>query len=112
MAIKFHGATALTGGGSDALDALDGDELSDGDAAFVVTSNYVYIYVVDADSAAAEDSPEIIAPDTNAGDKRWIRVSVYGAIQSSPASGEYRIKNMRLESDKKIKVVYDGDAES
>jgi hypothetical protein len=32
----------------------------------------LYIYLLDVDSAAAEASPNVIAPDTNAGDKRWI----------------------------------------
>jgi hypothetical protein len=34
--------------------------------------NAFLAYVLDADSAAAESSPNVIAPDANAGDKRWV----------------------------------------
>lgn len=67
--------TALTGGTSGCLDQMDGDDLSDGDKAIVLVGNNparTYIYVLDEDNAGAEDSPYIIAPDTNAGNKRWV----------------------------------------
>lgn len=67
--------TGLTGGTSGMLDKIDGDSLSDGDTSIVIIGNNparVYVYVLDADNAGAEDSPYIIAPDTNAGDKRWV----------------------------------------
>lgn len=67
--------TVLTGGTSGCLDEMDGDTLSDGDKAIVIVGNNparTYIYVLDADNAGAEDSPYIIAPDTNPGDKRWV----------------------------------------
>lgn len=64
-------AFSLTGGGTGALDAIDGALLSDGDVAHVATSSYLYIYKLDADSGLAEDSPAVIAPDANANDKRW-----------------------------------------
>ena len=64
--------TALTGGGAGALDAVDGAALVDGDIAIVMTSGLLYFYELDADSALAEASPGVIAPDTNAGDKRWV----------------------------------------
>jgi hypothetical protein len=63
---------ALTGGGAGALDAIDGADLSDKDAAVVVLSTGVYHYHLDATSAASENSPYIIAPDDNPGDKRWV----------------------------------------
>jgi len=73
MANYIYGAIALTGGGTGALDAIDGAGLTDKDMALVVLQGTgVYFYAVDADSAAAESSPWIIAPDINAGDKRWI----------------------------------------
>lgn len=68
----FRPCIALTGGGDGALDAIDGADLIDGEAAFVVSNGLQYIYYLDADSGAAEDSPNVIAPDSNAGDKRWI----------------------------------------
>jgi len=64
--------TALTGGGLDALDGIDGANLVDGHVAYVYMNGIKYEYILDADSGAAEDSPNVIAPDTNAGDKRWI----------------------------------------
>lgn len=63
---------ALTGGGLGALDKLDGAILNDKDGARVITESGVYVYFLDEDSAAAENSPFVIAPNNNAGDKRWI----------------------------------------
>jgi hypothetical protein len=70
-----YGATALTGGTSGCLDAIDGAGLLDGDKAFVLTSTQFYFYTLDDDSAAVESPPDIISPDSNAGDKRWVQVS-------------------------------------
>lgn len=74
MPVKAIGATALTGGGTGALDSRSGSLLTDGDVAFVETSDYVYIYVLDADSGLPEDPPRVIAPDANPGTKRWILI--------------------------------------
>lgn len=73
---NFYGATALTGGTTGCLDAIDGAGLNDLDGAFVITASAIYTYTLDVDSALAESSPDVIAPDTNAGDKRWILVSI------------------------------------
>lgn len=79
MAIRhIYHFTALTGGGATALDSVDGDRLLDGDRAFVVvnvtaTTATVYAYHLNATSGATENGTTIIAPDTNAGTKRWIR---------------------------------------
>ena len=72
MTIKAWKKEALIGGASNALDSIDGTLLNDLDFAFVLASNIFYIYTLDADSAAAESSPNVIKPDDNAGDKRWI----------------------------------------
>jgi len=74
MAIQtiYEGFTALTGGTATALDSVDGDSLVDGDRAYVMAGGNFYPYLLDADSGAAESSPQVIAPDTNAGTKRWI----------------------------------------
>lgn len=69
---NFYGATSLTGGGTGALDALDGNDLSDGDGAVVIIDGTFYIYHLDASSGASESSPFIITPDSNPGNKRWI----------------------------------------
>ncbi|KKN40059.1 hypothetical protein LCGC14_0737220 [marine sediment metagenome] len=76
MAKNFYGALDLTGGVDGDLDYIDGAGLADGDGAFVITSTYAYMYVLDATSGAAESVPAIIAPDTNPGTKRWILVSL------------------------------------
>ena len=70
--------TVLTGGGSGALDKVDGDNLSDGDGAIVIdkANDKAYFYTLNATSGAAESSPSTISPDTNAGTKRWILVKV------------------------------------
>ncbi len=78
MANKFYGAVALIGGGAGALDLIDGALLVDGDAATVQTDGTTYFYHLDATSGAAESSPDVIIPDTNAGTKRWILQSMSG----------------------------------
>lgn len=70
--VIYWSKTALTGGAATALDSIDGTGLQDGEIAHVFISDILYVYRLDVDSAAAEASPSIIAPDTNAGDKRWI----------------------------------------
>lgn len=73
MATNIYGATSLTGGGAGSLDAIDGAELADKDVAIVfIQGDATYDYILDIDSGAAESSPNTIAPDTNAGNKRWI----------------------------------------
>lgn len=74
-AVNGYGAIALTGGTAGALDAINGALLSDGDTAIVATGTRVYVYSLDADSAAVESSPAVISPDSNAGDKRWVLIS-------------------------------------
>lgn len=80
MANNFFGAIALIGGAAGALDAIDGAGLADLDAAFVQVGGQVSFYTLDATSAAAENSPEVISPDTNAGDKRWILQDVHSGF--------------------------------
>lgn len=76
MANNFFPVITLTGGGVGALDNIDGNALVEGDAAFAVTGTLTRIYRLNATSGVTEDSPDIIAPDTNAGTKRWILVGV------------------------------------
>ena len=75
MTAKFKPCIDLIGGGTSSLDAIDGAGLSDGDAAVVVLSTGVYHYHLNATSGASENSPYVIAPDTNAGTKRWVLVT-------------------------------------
>ena len=79
MAEKYSSwATSLIGGAEGSLDSIDGTDLNDQDMAIVaVMGDKFYLYSLDADSAAAESSPDVIAPDANGGDKRWILHGVY-----------------------------------
>lgn len=70
---KYFGFTSLTGGGTGALDAIDGSVLTVGDIAVGVSSNESFTYVLDG-SGDMESSPDVISPDTSAGSKRWKRV--------------------------------------
>src|SRR3990170_139191 len=75
---QIYHLEALTGGvDSTYLDYADGNSLSDKDRAFAIVSGLLYLYELNATSGAAESSPNVIAPDTNAGTKRWILVSAY-----------------------------------
>lgn len=77
---------ALTGGTSDALDAVpvndinnDGNEndpIETGDRAFGIVNDLFYAYIYDASSSASEDSPGIIVPDDREdGTGAWLRVN-------------------------------------
>lgn len=72
MTTTYYTAKGVSGSAADDLDFIDGDGLIDGDRAFVDDGGRFYFYVLDDDSAIAEDVPYIVSPDTNAGDKRWI----------------------------------------
>ncbi len=75
MAIRTYGASGLIGGAAGDLDLIDGAALADQDMAQAITATGAYNYILDDDSGAAESSPDIITPDTNAGTKRWVLVS-------------------------------------
>lgn len=81
-----YGATALTGGAAGALDAINGQNLVDGDRAHVVTSTGSYNYVLDSDSGLTESSPWVIGPDSNAGDKRWILLPLFTGVKDTTAN--------------------------
>jgi len=85
-ASNFYGATALTGGAAGALDSIDGTNLATGDAAYTITSTAFYVYYLNATSGAAESSPDVISPDTNAGSKRWLLIFQGDAILGDIAS--------------------------
>jgi len=96
MAAKVYWEyTTLTGGGASALDSKDGANLNNGDKALVhTTGNILYIYQLDADSGAAESSPDVISPDDNPGSKRWVLQHVmvsaitFGATWKIEPSGD------------------------
>lgn len=72
ISTKLHYFNALTGGAAGSLDAKDGTALTDGWLAIGFVNGVFHVYALDDDSGAAESSPDVIAPDTNAGNKRWI----------------------------------------
>jgi hypothetical protein len=75
-AFKFYPVTATTGGGTGALDAIDGNLLYPGDVAFgATTALRGYLWVLNVDGAT-ESAPDCIAPDANAGLKRWHQVTL------------------------------------
>lgn len=81
MARTIYQKTALTGGASMALDSIPGSTLADGDFAFIMTSaNAFYVYVLDADSGAAESSPTVILPDSRVGNEAWILQTFQSAV--------------------------------
>ena len=91
ISTKFHYATALTGGAAGALDAKDGTALTDGWFAVAFVSNVFYFYILDADNAGAESSPDIISPDANAGDKRWVLQAVFMQTLDRTLNGQDNI---------------------
>lgn len=86
MTTSFYARTSLTGGVSGALDNLDGADLNDRDAAIVVSLDGFYFYLLDDNSGAAESTPDIIEPDTNAGDKRWLLRALYAPASATRAN--------------------------
>lgn len=70
MSHNWYPASDLIGGTDGCLDAIDGADLAEGDRAIVV-ADLVYCYVLNATSGVVENSPHVISPDSNAGDKRW-----------------------------------------
>ena len=77
-AFKTRYADGVFGGGAGDMDSIDGSLLSDGDHCEVVdpVTRIKSIYVLDADSGATPDPPNIVTPISNAGTKRWILSSV------------------------------------
>jgi hypothetical protein len=79
-------ASSLTGGTAWDLDGYDGSLLVDGDFGIVVESGELLkVYRLNATSGASEDVPKVIAPDTAAGTKRWIMVSVLNKFDATTA---------------------------
>jgi hypothetical protein len=95
----FYPYQGLTGGTAESLDSLDGSILKDGDAAFMVdpTTKKMTVFILDEDSAAAEDGVHVVAPDSNAGDKRWIRTEMEGVfVQASGNNAARRLFSSKI----------------
>ncbi len=83
--VVYLSKTLLTGGTAPALDSIDGTGLVDGDFAHVTVAGILYVYKLNATLGGAESIPTIIAPDTNAGTKRWVLqgVNANGLVDNS-----------------------------
>jgi hypothetical protein len=55
------------------MDSIDGGSLINGDRAFCIVAGVFKVYYLDEDSGVADNGTTVIAPDTNAGSKRWLR---------------------------------------
>ena len=76
---NLKNASSWIGSASGSLDSHDGADLSDGDAAITVTSSIISAHYLNASSGAAESSPAVISPDSNAGTKRWVLLGIRAA---------------------------------
>lgn len=72
---KVRAYTALTGGGTGALDKTATAELADKDIAMVVTATDLYFYSFDSDATDAESSPLVIRPNDYSSAGVWKLVS-------------------------------------
>ena len=89
MAATVYYRQGLIGSGSTDLDAITAAGLADGDPSFVFDGTDFYCYRLDANSGAAESSPEVIKPDDEGGDKRWILQGIQGEVQQVPTGVMY-----------------------
>ena len=90
---KYYGFISLTGGVEGSLDNVPGTNLLDQDFAFGAYQGKILTYVLDVDSGLAENSPDVIAPDVDAGDKRWILIKKYAEINLPAGSWNYPTSN-------------------
>jgi len=75
----------LIGGTAGALDALDGAALAAGDFALTTDATLAlfYFHKLNPSSGVAESSPNVIEPDTNAGNKRWELCGVWAGTYNN-----------------------------
>jgi hypothetical protein len=74
MSTEYYPTTSYIGGSAGALDAIPCATLGTGDIAVVAYSGVFSVHYYDGTSAAAESSPDVIKPDDNAGNGRWLLV--------------------------------------
>lgn len=86
---NFYGASKLAGGTAGALDDIDYSSLSTGDGAMVIdaTSDTAYCYTYDATVSDAESLPDILKPDNNSGNGRWMMTGmIVGDLTAAAAT--------------------------
>jgi hypothetical protein len=86
---KVRAYTALTGGGTGALDKTAVAELADGDIAMVVTATDLYFYSFDATATDAESSPLFIRPNDYSTEGVWKLVSFNALAYRSSGTESY-----------------------
>ena len=74
MSTEYYPATSYIGGGAGALDKIPSATLGTGEIALVSNATVFSVHYYDADSAAGESSPDVIAPDDVGGNGRWLMV--------------------------------------
>ena len=74
MAISAFAAIKRTGGTAGCLDDIIHTNIADGDFAMVIdaVNNVNHYYTYESANAGAESDPDIITPDSNAGNGRWV----------------------------------------
>lgn len=82
-ASKTYQRTAINTGTPSSLDGIDGDDLSDGDWAFVADASSFYVYTLNATSGATAAGHLIVKPVLNAGLKRWILKTESGLLDGA-----------------------------
>jgi len=94
MANNFFYCNKLIGGTAGTLDDINHSSVSDGDSATVTDAinDITYTYTYNSSSATAESSPDVIKPDSNGGNGRWILVDVVGA-SLEVTSGTLKLPN-------------------
>lgn len=83
MAINFYPAAGLVGGNPEDLDYIDGNLLQNYDGALVITDGFGYIYTLNSTLGGSADPPNIIAPATNAGTKRWQLLHTFNLLEGA-----------------------------
>ena len=103
--VAFIGATALTEGGTGALDAIECDDIlndntdraiATGDVCIVVDSNKdFYMYRYNSDGADSETNPDIIVPDDRADctTGQWELIDSFSTARSANPLDIYRDLN-------------------
>ena len=70
---KLYVRRQFTGGGSDALDGIDGANLQNGEGALVINGGNFYFYEYIEGATDPENPPYVITPDTNANGRWFLR---------------------------------------
>ena len=111
MATTAYKRTLLTGGTADALDSIDGNDLTAGDFAFVLVGGTMYIYQYkDYGTPTSDSSPDIIQPDSNPGNYAWqlqeppFLWSIPSGANASGGMSGYTLSNNGSDADHDLDV--------